>query len=168
MDLQTLLKSVITLLNSLIPFILAIAFLVFLWNMMRYFIVEGANQKEHENAKSLALWGIIAFVIIIGIWGIVRLLISEVGIGTQPPIVPDYMKTGGAGSGVGISGGGNGIGGATGGGGNGDTTGGGGGDATGGFNFPITGDTSGSNSNSGNWDNYGFVDGADTDISPDP
>ncbi len=96
MDLQTFLGSVITLLNSIVPLILAVAFLVFLWNMMRYFIIEGGNEKEHENAKSLALWGIIAFVIISGIWGIVNLFIGEINIEKKDPIVPDYMSTGGA------------------------------------------------------------------------
>ncbi len=99
MDIQTLLKGIITLLNSIVPFILAIALIVFLWNMVRYFIIEGANEKEHENAKSLALWGIMAFVVMLGIWGIVNLLIGEIGLSKQSPIVPDYMKTGGVGGG---------------------------------------------------------------------
>ena len=64
---------------------------------MRYFIIEGANEKEHENAKSLALWGIMAFVVMTSIWGLVNLLVGEFGFVPQQPIVPDYMKTGGVG-----------------------------------------------------------------------
>jgi hypothetical protein len=98
MDIQTLLTGVLTFINAtLIPFVLAVAFLMFLWNITRYFIIEGANEKEHENAKSLALYGILAFVIISSIWGIVNLFVGDLGLSGKQPITPDYMKTGGAG-----------------------------------------------------------------------
>ncbi|QQR64887.1 hypothetical protein IPH92_05045 [Candidatus Kaiserbacteria bacterium] len=98
MDLQTFLVNIITFLNeTIVPFIIVIAFLVFLWNIVRYFIIEGANEKEHENAKSLALWGIMAFVIILSLWGIVNIFVDGFGFGGGPVITPDYIDTGGAG-----------------------------------------------------------------------
>ena len=92
MNIQTFLTGILTFINkTLIPFLLAIAFLVFVWNGVRYFIIEGANEKEHEKAKSLALWGISAFVIIISLWGIVNMLADGFGFGPNQAITPDYM-----------------------------------------------------------------------------
>ncbi len=105
MDIQTFLKNIITFLNeTIVPFIIAAAFLVFIWNMARYFIIEGANEKEHENAKSLALWGIMAFVIMLSLWGIVNMFVDGFGFGAEQQITPDYVETGGAGSSGGTSG----------------------------------------------------------------
>ena len=98
MDLQTFLSNIITFLNeTIVPFILAGAFLMFLWNITRYFIIGGANEKEHENAKSLALWGIMAFVIILSLWGIVNMFVNGFEFGGGPVVTPDYMDGGGGG-----------------------------------------------------------------------
>jgi len=92
MDLQTFFTNIITFFNdSLIPFILAIAFLVFIWNTVRFFVIEGANEKEHEKARSFALYGLGAFVIILSFWGIVILLTDDLNLNSGIPVVPDYM-----------------------------------------------------------------------------
>ena len=98
MILQTLLLGILSFLNgTVVPFLLAIAFLVFIWNVFRYFIVGGENEESQGQARSLALWGIGAFVIIVSIWGIVNLLVSGFGFGRTGAITPDYMcdKAGG-------------------------------------------------------------------------
>ncbi len=99
MDLQTFLIKFVVFLNSaFIPFLLAFAFIMFLWNMTKYFIIEGANEKEHEKAKSFALYSIAAFVVITSIWGIVNLFTGGFGFTSNQQITPDYMKNGGIGS----------------------------------------------------------------------
>ncbi len=98
MNIQTLLTNILKFLNEIIvPFLLVIAFVVFLWNIARYFVMDGANEESQEKARSQALWGILAFVIIVSLWGIVNLLVSGLGLGNNQAITPDYMeqKTGG-------------------------------------------------------------------------
>lgn len=98
MDIQSILAGILTLINNaIIPFILAIAFLIFLWNIARYFIIGGANSEDQEMAKSHAIWGITAFVVIVSVWGIVNFLVSGFGFGGVNSITPDYMckKVGG-------------------------------------------------------------------------
>lgn len=79
--------------NSLIPIILAIAFLFFMVNMLRYFIIGGGNEESQTKAKSLALWGILAFVFITSIWGIVNIFLVMFDIrSTNPvPVLPQQM-----------------------------------------------------------------------------
>jgi len=92
MDIQTFLLGILSFLNkSLIPFILAVAFLIFIINIVRYFIIGGSETESQEQARSLSLWGISAFVLIVSIWGIVNLLVAGFGFQGSGPITPDYM-----------------------------------------------------------------------------
>ena len=92
MNIQTLLTGILTFLNDVIvPFLLALAGLVFLWNAFRYFIIGGSNEEDQTRAKSLALWGITAFVIMISLWGIVNLLVAGLGFGGYSSLLPDYV-----------------------------------------------------------------------------
>lgn len=91
MNIQTLLTGILNFLDkTVVPFLLAIASLVFLWGIARYFIFGGANGESQEKGKSLAMYGIIGFVVILSLWGIVNLLVSGLGLRNEP-ITPDYM-----------------------------------------------------------------------------
>lgn len=84
-SLQSLLVGIGGFLNSIvIPFILAIAFIVFVVNVVRFFILGGASDEGQKNAKNLALYGIGAFVFILSFWGIVNMLIDGVGLEVDP------------------------------------------------------------------------------------
>ena len=91
MDLQTLLLMILDFLNgTIIPLIFAIAVLFFLWNATRYFIIGGANEDDQEKARRLAVWGILAFVVITALWGIVALISGSLDVGRINFIEPDY------------------------------------------------------------------------------
>jgi succinate dehydrogenase/fumarate reductase cytochrome b subunit len=98
MNIQTFLKNILSFLNdTIVPFILAIAFFVFLWNAFRYFILGGTNEDDQAKARSLATWGVSAFVIILSLWGIVNLVVEGFGLGSPAPLTPDYLCEKGAG-----------------------------------------------------------------------
>lgn len=91
MGLQTLLAGFLDFLTgTVIPFLLVIATLFFVWNVTRYFIIGGANEESREKARQLALWGILAFVLITSLWGIVMLVVNGLGLDNRS-IAPDYM-----------------------------------------------------------------------------
>lgn len=92
MNIQTFLANILIFLNkTVVPFILAIAFFIFIWNAVRYFILEGENEESQTKAKSLALWSVSAFVVIVSLWGIVNMIVGGLNLGTMQPITPDYM-----------------------------------------------------------------------------
>jgi hypothetical protein len=64
----------------LIPFIFVLAFLAFVWGMFQYFIAGGANEEAKEKGKSLLIYSIVGFVVIIAFWGIINLVIGFIGI----------------------------------------------------------------------------------------
>jgi hypothetical protein len=91
MDIQTFLTNIAAFLNAtVLPFIIAIAFITFLWNAFRYFILGGANPSEQEKAKTLAFWGILAFVVTLSIWGIVNMLVSGLSL-RNTGVCSDYI-----------------------------------------------------------------------------
>lgn len=105
MSLQEFLAAALQFLNStIIPLLLAVAFVIFLFNVARYFIIQ---EDKREEARSIALWGILAFVVIASIWGITNLLVAGLDLDRQTAPCPDYnpncqaQRSVGAGSGDG-------------------------------------------------------------------
>ncbi len=90
-SIQEVIVSLIVFINNvLLPLFFAVALLFFVFNSLRFFIL-GNDEESRNNAKALALYGIGAFVILVSIWGIVNLLVSGLGWGTEYPVTPDYM-----------------------------------------------------------------------------
>lgn len=64
---------------TLVPLIFALAFLLFLWGMFKYFFWGGGEEEKREEGKQLMLWAIIAFLLMVSIWGIVNVLSGGFG-----------------------------------------------------------------------------------------
>jgi hypothetical protein len=77
---------------TLLPLLFSIALLFFLVNAARYFIFKGDSDDGREKAKTLALYGIGAFVFLVSIWGIVNMFVYGLGIDSSEPICPDYFR----------------------------------------------------------------------------
>ena len=74
----------------LVPLVIALALLVFFWGVFSYFILGAGNEEKRETGKKYMLYGIIGFVVIIALWGIVQLIIQILGIGgTGAPSIPE-------------------------------------------------------------------------------
>ena len=90
----TLLKNILTFVNStLIPFIIGIGFLVFVWGMFQYFIAGGANDEAKEKGRSLMVYATLGFVLIIIFWGVVNLIAGSTGFasGTAVGVIPNTV-----------------------------------------------------------------------------
>jgi uncharacterized membrane protein YidH (DUF202 family) len=78
---EELLKNILGFTNKvLIPFIIGIGFLVFVWGMFKYFIAGGADEDKRESGKQLMIYATLGFVLIIVFWGIVNLLTQSTGL----------------------------------------------------------------------------------------
>jgi hypothetical protein len=80
----------------IIPFILSIGFLLFVWGMFNYFIRGGANDEAKESGKSLIMYAIAGFVVILGFWGLVNILSNGLGLEDErinkrylPSVIPE-------------------------------------------------------------------------------
>lgn len=89
-SLQGYLVLILSFLNNvIIPLIFSIALLFFLVNVARSFIIEA--EADREKARSLALYGIAAFVFLVSIWGIVNMFVGGLGFGNNEVQCPDYL-----------------------------------------------------------------------------
>ena len=85
-DTSSFVNVIIGIINGvLVPLILAIAFIVFIWGVFRFFIAS--NEETKEKGKDLMVFGLIGFVVIISIWGIVNLLVNTFNLDTAPNFV---------------------------------------------------------------------------------
>lgn len=74
--------------DILVPVLFAIAFIVFLWGVFKYFILGAADEKSRTEGRQFVLWGIIGLVVIVSLWGLVNLVISTFSLsagGKAPP-----------------------------------------------------------------------------------
>lgn len=65
--------------GTLVPLVFTLAFIVFLWGMFRFFVYGGHDENEQSKGKQLMIYGIVGFVLMVSIWGIVNLLANGLG-----------------------------------------------------------------------------------------
>ncbi|MDR3519577.1 MAG: hypothetical protein P4L63_01660 [Candidatus Pacebacteria bacterium] len=65
--------------NPLILFLFALAVVYFLWGMLE-FILNQANEEKKTSGKSHMLWGIVGITIMLGVWAIMGMVLSTLGI----------------------------------------------------------------------------------------
>ncbi len=60
--------------NVLVPFVIVVAFLIFIIGVVRYFVLSDEDDTDREKARDLMLYGIGGLVLITIVWGVVNLL----------------------------------------------------------------------------------------------
>jgi hypothetical protein len=82
--LADMLRNILTFGNEVvIPFIIGIGFLMFVWGMLQYFIFGGASDDSREKGKKLMISSTVAFVTIIIFFGAINLLTATTGLEGQ-------------------------------------------------------------------------------------
>lgn len=61
--------------NGIVALLYALAFIIFIAGIFRFFFVEG--DEGREKGKQLMVWGIFGLVILFSVWGIVKLLLGS-------------------------------------------------------------------------------------------
>lgn len=67
-------ELIVGLLESIIYFIFAIAVIVFLWGVIKYWIIGGGDSDTVKEGRDFVFSGIIGMVVMFTMWGLVRLL----------------------------------------------------------------------------------------------
>lgn len=64
----------------LVPVLFAIAFIVFLYGVTKKYIFSHGETAEVEEGHKLILWGLIGFVVMISVWGLVNVVGNTFGL----------------------------------------------------------------------------------------
>lgn len=82
--------------NVLVPVLFAIAFIVFLYGIARAYIFSSGDPEKVKEGHKIILWGIIAFAVMISLWGLVNVVVFTFGLQGQfaPPSPTSYSPFG--------------------------------------------------------------------------
>ncbi len=79
-NLSELFSFVLTLLlDYVVPIIMGLAVVVFLWGILK-FITKAGDEGAQTEGKQLMLWGIIALFVMTSVWGLVHILTTTFGL----------------------------------------------------------------------------------------
>lgn len=75
--------------NLAVPALFALAFIMFIWGIYEAFIgsSDKGEEKRKEGRKKI-LWGLIAFFIMVSVWGLVNIFVNSVDLNNAPPRYP--------------------------------------------------------------------------------
>lgn len=82
-SLASILFKIKVLLNSIIPILIGIGLVYFIWGVVRYVIADGEEAKD--KGKDTMLYGVIGFAVIAGIWGLVNIVVETFNLDTAAP-----------------------------------------------------------------------------------
>lgn len=93
---EGLAKSIIDFINqTLVPLVFALALIVFIWGLFQSFILGGTDPEKRKAGQDLMLWGIIAFFVMVSVWGLVNILTGTFGFTGSETIPLPEAQTGG-------------------------------------------------------------------------
>lgn len=69
--------------DSVIPLMFAVAIAFFIWGAIKFFIINADEEKKRQQGREFMIWGIIALAVMIGVWGLVKILAATFGITTS-------------------------------------------------------------------------------------
>ncbi len=78
----SLITGGLTIIRNLIIFLISLAVVWFIWNVIKYSM--SSEDDDKTKAKEQMIHGIIAIAVIVSIWGLVYLLQSIFGVGAGP------------------------------------------------------------------------------------
>src|SRR3989338_4553234 len=79
--LQSLLCKFNELLGAVLPFLIALGVVYFVWGVIQYVI--SSDEEAKKAGRNRIIYGIIGFVITVGLWGLVRLGTHTFGLNNQ-------------------------------------------------------------------------------------
>ena len=74
---QPNLGAVQDVLNSIIPLLILLATVIFLWNLVRWIVNAGDAEKRKEATQGI-IWGIIFLAVMVAVWGFVDIVLDFV------------------------------------------------------------------------------------------
>ncbi|MEK7126103.1 MAG: hypothetical protein AAB517_03085 [Patescibacteria group bacterium] len=74
-------STILYIINSiLVPLLFAVAFIVFLYGIYKAYIYSAGDPEEVAKGHKLVLWGLIAFAVMISVWGLVNVIANTFGL----------------------------------------------------------------------------------------
>mgnify|MGYP005615483479 FL=1 len=73
--------------KSVIPLLIALAVIVFIWGVLK-FIMNAEDSTKREEGRNFIIWGLVGLFVMVSIWGIVNILNNTFGVSNVIPQLP--------------------------------------------------------------------------------
>jgi hypothetical protein len=91
---QSLAQFTINIINTIVvPLIFAVAFIVFIIGIFQTFILGRGDEEATGKGKSLMIWGLVGFFVMVSVWGLVNILIGTFNLNSEVPNYPSAPTT---------------------------------------------------------------------------
>jgi len=92
---QGIICKIGNILDTLIPILVVLGVVYFIWGVITYFI--GNDEEAKAKGRMRIIYGIIGLVVIVAMWGLVGIIINtfDVGVGGGGPPIPGVSGVGG-------------------------------------------------------------------------
>ncbi len=81
-SIEELFDTIFNLLNQLVPILIAIAVVYFIWGVLQ-FVTAGADEEKRKSGRNTMIFGIIAIFVIVSVWGLVNILEGTFGLSEE-------------------------------------------------------------------------------------
>lgn len=78
-DVQGVVRTITDIINAIVPLMIGVAFLVFIYGVISY-VLAGGDDKKTSTARQTMIYGIIGLAVILGAWGIVAIILNTIGV----------------------------------------------------------------------------------------
>lgn len=78
-SIEEVMDTIFNLLNQLIPILISIAVVWFIWGVVQ-FVTAGADEEKRKGGRNTMIFGIIAIFVIVAVWGLVNILEGTFGL----------------------------------------------------------------------------------------
>jgi len=75
--------TIIELMQKIVPLLIGLAVLVFLWGVLKYVISGADDADKRKEARGFMIWGIVSIFIMVSVWGLVGILQTSFGIDSK-------------------------------------------------------------------------------------
>jgi len=79
-NLESVIKVIAGYLDLALKLLMGFAVLMFVWNVVRYFIFK-ADETNRGQAAQYVMWSLVGFFVILSIWGLVNILLATFNLG---------------------------------------------------------------------------------------
>ena len=84
---EDIITRIMSVLNVVVPLLIAVAVVIFLYGVIKY-ITAGGDEEKRKESRNVMIYGIVGLFVMVAVWGLVNVLISTFGLETTVPIVP--------------------------------------------------------------------------------
>ncbi len=76
---DTIVDSIGGIISTLIPIVVALGILFFIWGLVQFIFASGDEAAKDEGKRKM-IWGVVALFVIVSVWGLVALLNQLTGV----------------------------------------------------------------------------------------